>query len=60
MLESAHSSPSLFDYNYIRRDRTNRDKDHGGGLLTFIRTNIQYKAFRLNSVPTNLEYMQLK
>ena len=60
MLENSYPTPSIVNYNCIRRDRIGCDKDNGGGLLTFIRKNIQYESFRLVSAPKNFEYIAIK
>ena len=59
-LESEDFSPSIKGYNLVRCDRQNCSKELGGGLLVFIKACYQYKSFKLNYSPHNLEHLAIK
>ena len=49
---------SINDFNHIRIDRENENR--GGGMVTYIRKNLQYISISLDDIPEGLEYIACK
>lgn len=57
-LKDKHSNININSFNHVRKDRPT--DTYGGGLLVFIKQDIQYSRFYLQNCPVGLEYIALK
>ena len=57
-LTSNRKDISINDFNHIRIDRGNDNR--GGGMVTYIRKNLQYIYISLDDIPEGLEYIACK
>ena len=56
-LNHRRKNVSIKDFNHVRLDRD--DETNEGGLIIYIRKNIQYMAIDLGRVPEGIEYLAI-
>lgn len=57
-LKEKHTNTSINNFNHIRNDRPTHT--YGGGLIVFVKQDIQYTRFYLQNCPLGLEYIALE